>query len=93
MKPLQVAQDILPLAQLKAHTSQVFRQLQREQRPLVITQNGRPAAVLLTPAEFDRLSYREHVLAKVNAGLVDSLAGRLIDDEDLSLDQMEEPVP
>lgn len=89
MKPLQVAQDILPLAQFKAQTSQVFRQLQRDQRPLVITQNGRPAAVLLTPAEFDRLRYREHVLAKVNAGLADSLAGRLIDDEDLDLDEPE----
>lgn len=83
MKPIQVAEDIVPLASFKAQASQVFRQLQREQRPVVITQNGKPAAVLITPQEFDRLRERDRFLETVHEGLADSEAGRLIDDEEL----------
>ncbi len=55
MRAIKLAEDIVSLARFKAQASQLFRQLRREQRPLVITQNGRPAAVLITPQEFDRL--------------------------------------
>lgn len=55
MKTLQVSKDIIPLAQFKSHASKVFRQLHDEQRPIIVTQNGQAAAVLITPEEFDRL--------------------------------------
>jgi len=83
MKPIHVAQDIVPLARFKAQASQVFRQLHEEQRPVVITQNGQPAAVLITPQEFDRWQEHDRFLSAVQAGLADSAAGRLIDDEEL----------
>ncbi len=55
MKPLQISQDIVPLARFKTQASQIFRRMHDEQRPVVVTQNGQPAAVLITPEEFDRL--------------------------------------
>ena len=83
MKPIYTAEDIVPLADFKARTSQLFRRLREEQRPLVITQNGKPAAVLITPEEFDRIRERDRFLEAVSAGLADSAADRLIDDEAL----------
>ena len=86
MKPIQITQDIVPLADFKAQASRLFRQLRERQRPLVITQNGKPAGVLIAPEEFDRIQERDQFLAAVREGLADSEAGRLIDDEELDGD-------
>jgi prevent-host-death family protein len=83
MKPIYTAEDIVPLADFKARTSQLFRKLREEQRPLVITQNGKPAAVLITPEEFDRIRERDRFTEAISEGLADSAADRLIDDEAL----------
>jgi PHD/YefM family antitoxin component YafN of YafNO toxin-antitoxin module len=54
----------------------------------VITQNGKPTAVLITPEEFDRLHERDRFLAAVREGLADSEAGRIVDDRVLT-DELE----
>jgi len=84
MKPVQVSQDILPVGELKTHTSRILRRLRDAQRPIVITLNGKPAAVLITPEEFDRLYERERFVEAVGKGLADAEAGRVVDDEVLS---------
>ncbi len=84
MKSVQVSQDILPIGELKTHTSRILRRLRNEQRPIVITLNGKPAAVLITPEEFDRLYERERFVEAVGKGLADAEAGRVVDDEVLS---------
>jgi len=83
MKPIQVAEDILPIATFKARASEVVRSLRSRGRPMIITQNGRPAAVLLSPEEFDRLTYRERFRAAVREGLADAEAGRVVSDREL----------
>lgn len=75
-KPISVAEDIVPLNEFKAKASKMLRHLHNSHRPLVITQNGKPSAVVLTPAEFDALSYRSRFIASVEAGLRDADAGR-----------------
>ena len=84
MKSLQVAEDILPLGEFKTRASQVLRKLREVQRPIVITQNGKPSAVLITPEEFDRLHEHDRFLEAVYEGLADSEAGRVIEDEQLT---------
>ena len=44
---LHVADDIVPIGELKAHLSERIRDLRTHGRPLVVTQNGKAAAVLL----------------------------------------------
>src|SRR5690348_9445302 len=89
MKALQLSEDIFPLMELKSQASRILRQLKTSQRPVVITQNGRPAAVLITPEEFDRWRESESFLAAVREGLADLEAGRVIPDDELehALDQ------
>ena len=83
-KRFQVSEDIVPLAEFKAGASRVIRRLREGNRVVVITQNGKPACVLLTPQEFDRLQDREAFGLAVQEGLRDSDSGRLIDDADLT---------
>jgi prevent-host-death family protein len=84
MKSLQVSEDILPIGKFKTQASQVLRKLREAQRPIVITQNGKPTAVLITPEEFDRLHERDRFLAAVREGLADSEAGRVVEDKVLT---------
>ena len=80
---LQIAEDIVPIGELKAHLSEKIRDLRGRRRPLVVTQNGKAAAVLLAPEEFDRLTARAGFVAAVQEGLADLDAGRVVADDEL----------
>ena len=94
MNAISVERNILPLGEFKAHASQILRQLKGDQRPVVITQHGKPAGVLISPQDFDRLTERERFIAAIAEGLADADAGRVVSDDDLSaeLDRLYGPV-
>lgn len=83
MKPVLLSEDVLPLGEFKTQASRVMRRLKESQRPVVITQNGRPAAVLITPEDFDQLRERDRFMAAVQEGLADAEAGRLLEDDEV----------
>jgi prevent-host-death family protein len=80
MKSLLIAENILPLGEFKSQASRVLREMNASQRPVVITQNGRPAAVLLAPEEFDRLQEQARFITAVQRGLAESKAGEVMTD-------------
>jgi antitoxin YefM len=41
----------LPLAEIKAHLSEIVDRIEREHERIVLTRHGRPAAVLMSPAD------------------------------------------
>lgn len=84
MKPLHLSEDVVPIGELKTHPSRVLKRLRTSQRPVVITEHGKPAAVLITPEEFDQMRERERFMAAVQDGLADAEAGRVIDDQELT---------
>jgi prevent-host-death family protein len=83
MKPIQVSEDILAIADFKARASEVVRRLREHRRPVVITQGGKPAAVLLAPEEFDQLVHQSRFVAAIDEGLADVEAGRVLSDAEL----------
>ena len=83
MNPIQVSEDIISLSDFKNHASKTLRQVQSTNRPIVITQNGRPAGVLLSPAEFDQINEQNHFLKVVQHGLDDIKSGRVLTDIEL----------
>lgn len=93
-KALHVSEDILPIGDFKTHAGRVLRRLRDDGRPVVITQHGRPAGVLLSPEEYDRLREHDRFLEAVHEGLADAEAGRTISDEELgaSLDELFGPL-
>ena len=90
MKPLHISEDILPIGEFKTHASRIVRHLQETRRPFVITQNGKAAAVLLSPDEFDRLQERARFVHAVDQGLADSAAKRIISDDQFERELDEE---
>lgn len=54
-KPPRLSRDIRPLSEFRANTAKFVRQVQETRRPLVLTQHGRGAAVLLDIGEYERL--------------------------------------
>jgi prevent-host-death family protein len=80
-RTFQTAEDIIPIAELKANMSEIVRGLDERPRPLVVTLNGKPAAVVMSPKEYDLLSYRSRFVEAVNEGLADAEAGRTYDGE------------
>lgn len=83
MKPIHVSENIVSLSDFKNHASKMLRQMQSSQRPIIITQNGRAAGVLISPAEFDLLSEQSRFVQAVQSGLSDVEQGRMLTEEEL----------
>ncbi len=75
MESVRIQEDIIPIGDFKTHASAILRGLKDNRRPVVITQRGRPAGVLITPEDFDRFTERERFVAAVEQGLAESEAG------------------
>lgn len=75
MKAVRLSDDIIPIGEFKTHASSIIRRLHEEHRPIVITQRGRAAAVLVTPEDYDRLAERERFVAAVEQRLAESDSG------------------
>jgi|SRR5690349_19415246 len=83
MKPIEVSNDIVPIARFKARASEIVRSLRSRRRPMIITQNGKPAAVLLSPEDFDQLTYAERFREAIREGIEDDDAGRVVSHAEL----------
>lgn len=80
MKSLKISKDVVTLAEFKSKAATLLEELGLSSRPLLITQNGRPAGVLLSPEEFDRIQEQEsaNFIASVQRGLSDSKDGKVL---------------
>ena len=76
MKEVQISDGIVPLGEFKAQAAKLLKRIGESGQPMVITQNGRPAGVLLSPREYDRIQERQRFLESIAAGLADAESGR-----------------
>ncbi|MBI5584464.1 MAG: type II toxin-antitoxin system Phd/YefM family antitoxin [Deltaproteobacteria bacterium] len=76
MKAISINNDIVPIGEFKTSISKWFKTIQNTGHPLIITQNGKPAGVLLSPQEYDDLVYRNSFLDSVKQGLADATSGK-----------------
>lgn len=77
MRGVRIAEDFVPVSELKAQAAEWLRRLAETGAPIVVTQHGKPAGVLLSPGAFDELTERAQFVASVNEGLADADAGRV----------------
>ena len=77
MKNLRISDGVIPLGEFKSHASRYLKNLDG---PVVITQNGRPAGVLLSPGEYDRICEQQRFLESIAAGVADAQASRVMDE-------------
>ncbi|MCI0496313.1 type II toxin-antitoxin system Phd/YefM family antitoxin [candidate division KSB1 bacterium] len=83
MKTINISNDIIPLGEFKTNVSKFLKNLKNTGQPLVITQNGKPAGVLLSPLEYDELIYRKMFLDSVSRGIADADSGNVYTTEEL----------
>jgi len=83
MKYINVSSDIIPIGEFKSSMSKWLNTAKETGHPLIITQNGRPAAVLLSPEEFDNLQYNKLIVDSVARGISDVESGKIFDTEQL----------
>ncbi len=76
MPRIRPTQDIRPLADFRANLAAVVRQVQRTKRPVVLTQHGRSAAVLMDAAEYEALLDRAQLLEDIRIAEAEVAAGR-----------------
>jgi len=67
MKEVQISDGIVPLGEFKAQAAKLLKRIGESGQPMVITQNGRPAGVLLSPREYDRIQERQRFLESIAA--------------------------
>ena len=83
MKPINISQNIVSLSDFKTKASRMLHEIQNSRRPLVITQNGKAAAVIISPYDFDLLTEQARFVDAVQRGLADVQNGRMLPDDDL----------
>jgi prevent-host-death family protein len=57
----------LPLAEIKAHLSEIVDEVEEQHERVTLTRNGRPAAVLISPDDLEALEDTLEVLADPQA--------------------------
>ena len=83
MRAISISNDIVPIAEFKTNISKWFKTLQASRHPLIITQNGKPAGVLLSTADYDELVYRKSFLDSVERGIADAESGQTVTTDEL----------
>ena len=62
----------LPLSEVKMKLSQLIEEIISRDEQITITRNGRPAAILISPDEFD--SWKETMAIRSNAELMNEIS-------------------
>jgi prevent-host-death family protein len=65
----------LPLSEVKMKLSALLDRVEATDEEVVITRNGRPAAILVSPDEYE--SWKETVAVKSQPGLIDEIRNGL----------------
>jgi len=83
MKILNISTDIVPLGEFRTAISKWLKSIKSTGQPLVITQNGKPAGVLLSPEEYDHLIYTKRFLESVSQGILEADRGETYSNKEL----------
>lgn len=77
MKTISVSSDIIPVGEFKAGLAKYLKEIKLNKNSLIITQNGKPAGVLISPAEFDEMRETKLFIDSISRGLSNSENGEV----------------
>ncbi|HAB54402.1 MAG: prevent-host-death protein [Ignavibacteria bacterium RIFOXYB2_FULL_35_12] len=78
MKNISISNDIIPVGQFKSNLAKYLNEIQHKRNSLIITQNGKPAGVLISPSEFDEMRQTKIFIDSISRGLSDSDKGEIL---------------
>ncbi len=82
METLDLTTDIQPVTEFRANTSEVLESLKKNRRTIILTQHGRPAAVLESVEEYQRKLEELRFMKGLVAGLRDIESDQVVEGED-----------
>ena len=65
---MNISTDIKPVTYLKSKTADLLKQINKTHRPVIITQNGEPRAVLQDPKSYEDMRNAIGILKLVSQG-------------------------
>jgi prevent-host-death family protein len=80
-KAIDLENDIQPVSDFRANAATMIKRVRRSRRPLVLTQKGRGAAVLLDLNSYQSLIDELDLLRDIHRGLDDEASGRVVPHE------------
>ena len=86
---MMVMTDTLPLAEIKAHLSEIVDRVEHEHDRVVLTRNGRAAAVIMSPDDLEALEDALELLSdpkalkEIGKAREEIARGRVVTAEDL----------
>lgn len=83
---MKISTDIKPVTQLKSRAAELLNQVNETHRPIIITQNGEPRAVLQDPESFENMRNAIGLLKLVAQGEEDIQNGHTISQDEVFAD-------
>ena len=83
---MNISTDIKPVTYLKAKAADLLKQINETHRPVIITQNGEPRAVLQDPESYENMRNAIGILKLISQGEGDIRNGRIKSQEDVFKD-------
>ncbi len=80
---MNITDDIKPVTYLKAKAADLLNQINETHRPIIITQNGEPRAVLQDPKSYENMRNAIGLLKLISLGETDVRNGRIKLQEDV----------
>jgi prevent-host-death family protein len=73
---MNISKDIKPITYLKSKAPELLRQINETHRPVIITQNGEPRAVLQDPQSYENMRNAVGILKLLSQGEEDIRKGK-----------------
>jgi prevent-host-death family protein len=83
---MNITRDIRPVTYLKSRAAELLNQINETQRPVIITQNGEPRAVLQDPISYQNMRNAIGILKLISQGEADIRDGKVKSQEDVFKD-------
>jgi prevent-host-death family protein len=80
---MNITDDIKPVTYLKSRAADLLEQINETHRPVIITQNGEPRAVLQDPKSYEAMRNAIGILKLVSQGESDIRSGKTLNQEDV----------
>ena len=80
---MYITNDIKPVTYLKANAADLLNQINDTQRPVIITQNGEPRAVLQDPQSYENMRNAIGILKLLSQSEVDIKNGKFKSQEEV----------
>ena len=74
---MKITQDIKPVTYLKSRAADILKQINETHRPVIITQNGEPKAILQDPKSYEDMHNAIGILKLVSQGESDIRNGKV----------------